>query len=177
MGPGFEPPRDHESLNASWGFFRFCPRPFAVFRGEERARPLLSAPLEQLPFADMRQWIAITLLSLFTFSSTEMHQLLKLPVLFQHFTEHQAAGPMGWWHFMEEHYLHDRHDHAGDANHQELPFHCDHHCGAQTLQARIADDPASSVPLSNGVDVQVIPAVDHIPYREGPGGIWQPPRA
>ncbi len=125
----------------------------------------------------MRQWLAITLLGLFTFSSTEVHQLLKLPVLFQHFAEHQAEGPMDWWHFLGEHYLHERHQHTIDDHHQDLPFHCDHHCGAQTLQARITDEPSPVVLLSNGLDVQLNATEDRIPPREGPDGIWQPPRA
>lgn len=125
----------------------------------------------------MRQWIAIILLGLFTFSGTEVHQLLKLPMLFQHYAEHQAEGRMDWLNFLAEHYLHERHHHASDDHHHELPFHCDHHCGAQTVQASIAQESSPAVLLCNGLDVQLNATEDRIPPREGPDGIWRPPKA
>lgn len=125
----------------------------------------------------MRQWIAIILLGLFTFSGTEVHQLLKLPMLFQHYAEHQAEGRMDWLNFLAEHYLHERHHHASDDHHHELPFHCDHHCGAQTIQAQLADRTASAIPLPSALDVELIATEDRIPLLDGPADIWQPPRA
>ena len=125
----------------------------------------------------MNQWIGIILLATFTFTGTEVHQLLKLPTLLEHYSEHQADGPMGWWNFLEEHYTHDRHHHAGEEPHQDLPFHCDHHCGAQTMQAQLADRPASSIILPSALDVELIATEDRIPLLDGPADIWQPPRA
>ena len=138
----------------------------------------VDGPVEALlPLAHMRQWIAITFLGLFISTNTEVHQLLKVPVLFQHFDEHQADGPMGWWDFLEQHYGHGHHRHAGTDKHHGLPFHCDHHCATQTLLAQIAEQPATTLvqPCSRGV--HLIATEDRIPPREGPGGIWQPPRA
>ncbi len=125
----------------------------------------------------MRQWIGIALLCVFSVFGTEMHQLLKLPVLFQHYAEHQANDPMDWWEFLEEHYTHDRHHHNGEDHHHDLPFHCDHHCGAQTLVARINDQSVSAIGLADGPNVALIATEDRIPPSEGPDGVWQPPKA
>ena len=125
----------------------------------------------------MRHWIAISLLGLFISTNTEMHQLLKVPVLFQHYTEHQADGRMGWWEFLAQHYGQGHHHHTGSDKHHDLPFHCDHHCAAQTLQAQLAEQPATALVLPCGMSMQLIATEDRIPPQEGPDGIWQPPRA
>lgn len=125
----------------------------------------------------MRQWIGIFLLATFTFTGTEVHQLLKLPMLLEHYAEHQATAPMNWWDFLEEHYAHERHHHSGEDHHHDLPFHCDHHCGAQTIQAQLADRTASAILLPSALDVELISTEDRISLLDGPADIWQPPRA
>lgn len=125
----------------------------------------------------MRRRFAILLLGLFAFTGTELHQLLKVPMLFAHYAEHQAEQPMGWMQFLEEHYPHDRHHHSGEDHHHDLPFHCDHHCGAQTIQAQLADRTASAILLPSALDVELISTEDRISLLDGPADIWQPPRA
>ncbi|MCC6839901.1 MAG: hypothetical protein IT230_07060 [Flavobacteriales bacterium] len=125
----------------------------------------------------MRRRFAILLLGLFAFTGTELHQLLKVPMLFAHYAEHQAEQPMGWMQFLEEHYPHDRHHHERGESHQGLPFQCDHHCGAQTLQAQLDGACGTVLMLPAPIDVQLIATEDRIAPREGPDGIWQPPRA
>ncbi len=125
----------------------------------------------------MRQWIAILLLGAFTLTGTELHELLKVPLLVSHFQEHQAEKPMSWWQFMEEHYAREQHHHAGGDRHHDLPFHCDHHCGAQQLQARLDGHPTSLIIADTALEVELIATEDHIPSQEGPSDIWQPPRA
>lgn len=128
-------------------------------------------------FVAMRRPIAIALLALFAFTGTEAHQLLKLPMLFQHYAEHQAEGSMDWWHFLEEHYLHERHRHASDERHHELPFHCDHHCGAQTVQISVDQPAVPIISLPAAADARMPVKDDRIPSLHGPADIWQPPRA
>ena len=55
----------------------------------------------------MRQFIALSLLSLYLFTSVEFHELLKLPQLVSHFEEHQQEQKgITLWAFLCEHYAH-----------------------------------------------------------------------
>ncbi|MGB6045996.1 MAG: hypothetical protein WBG34_00210 [Flavobacteriales bacterium] len=124
----------------------------------------------------MRRSIAIFLLGIFLSSTTEAHQLLKLPALFEHLSEHQEDGPMSWMEFMSEHYLHAG-DHADrDHHHHNLPFHSDNHNGAQTIQARLPETSSLSFAILNGLDVELISMDERMPIRNGLDDVWQPPR-
>ena len=60
-----------------------------------------------LELLTMRQFIAIALLSLYLFTSTEFHELLKLPQLVDHFSEHQEEQKgITLWEFLCDHYAH-----------------------------------------------------------------------
>jgi hypothetical protein len=52
----------------------------------------------------MRQIIAIALLSLYLFTSTDFSELLKLPQLAQHFKEHQEESEVNFSEFVYQHY-------------------------------------------------------------------------
>lgn len=55
----------------------------------------------------MRQILSIALLSLYIFTSTECHELLKLPQLVQHYKEHQEEQKgITLWQFLCDHYAH-----------------------------------------------------------------------
>ncbi len=125
----------------------------------------------------MRHWIAISLLSLFVATHTEVHEVLKVPGLLKHYWEHQSAEDTGWWAFISEHYLHGQH-HAGEHHdHHNLPFHGDHHCGAQTLQAKVPAQCGPSLVPSDGLELVLKPWEDRVALQSGPADIWQPPRA
>lgn len=71
----------------------------------------------------MKKATAIFFLSLYLFSSTELKQLVKLPLLFQHYKEHKALdGSISFLQFLRIHY-HDAtvidDDYARD---MQLPF-------------------------------------------------------
>ena len=56
-------------------------------------------------------------------------ELMKLPLLWQHFQEHRAQDPsMDLESFLDLHYANEVHEDSGDADHEELPFH-HHHNG------------------------------------------------
>lgn len=40
-----------------------------------------------------RKWFAILMIAVYAFANTELHQLLKLPVLTSHFMEHRSENP------------------------------------------------------------------------------------
>jgi len=71
----------------------------------------------------LKKIITIFFLIIYLFSVTEARQLLKLPVVFQHFAEHQQEDKnISFFHFLCIHYLHgspmDK-DHDRD---MQLPF-------------------------------------------------------
>ena len=71
----------------------------------------------------LKKIITIFFLIIYLFSVTEARQLLKLPVVFQHFTEHQTEdNNISFFHFLGIHYLHGS---ATDKDHDrdmQLPF-------------------------------------------------------
>lgn len=55
-------------------------------------------------------------------------ELVKLPMLFIHFAEHQhEEGDISFGTFLTEHYSESDHHRSGQADHENLPFH--HHHG------------------------------------------------
>lgn len=71
----------------------------------------------------MRQFLAIALLSLYLFTSTEVHELLKLPQLVDHFSDHkQEQKGITLWQFLCDHYAHgDKIDDDRDKD-MKLPY-------------------------------------------------------
>ncbi len=71
----------------------------------------------------MRSAVISILASLFLFSSTELHQLVKLPGLIRHLQEHRQTDPslsvMG---FLQLHYTADHPADNDDDDDNELPF-------------------------------------------------------
>ena len=124
----------------------------------------------------LRRSIAILLLGIFFSNTMEAHQLLKLPALFEHLSEHQADGPMNWMEFISEHYIQGG-DHADrDHHHHDLPFHCDNHCATQSIQARLPDTTPVGLTILNALELGLIAMVDRMPGRNGPSDVWQPPK-
>lgn len=71
----------------------------------------------------MKKLIAIVLLSIYLISLTELKQLMKLPVLVEHFSEHKAKDTgLSLIDFLSNHYAQDN-DHDGDEEREmKLPF-------------------------------------------------------
>ncbi|WP_294273662.1 hypothetical protein [uncultured Chryseobacterium sp.] len=70
----------------------------------------------------MRKLVSIVLLTLYLFSTTELCQLLKIPVLIEHYREHKRLNPeMTVTAFLRTHYDHPVKD--GDyGKDRKLPF-------------------------------------------------------
>lgn len=123
----------------------------------------------------MRRSIAIVLLGIFASHTMEAHQLLKVPALVEHLSEHQADGPMSWAEFLVEHYVLE--GHHDDQAHPNLPFHCDNQCATQTTHARLPDLLPANFALLGGLELEIPPREGHMPGRDGLNDVWQPPRA
>ena len=81
----------------------------------------------------MKRLAGILLVSVYMVSFAELHNLLKIPILFEHYKEHQHLKPgISFWTFIKLHYL-DRisvdDDYQRD---QQLPFR-DTECCLMTL--------------------------------------------
>ncbi|HCW09264.1 MAG TPA: hypothetical protein DGG95_18055 [Cytophagales bacterium] len=68
----------------------------------------------------MKKLLAISLVLLYINSNTELHEILRLPVLIEHFSEHKKlVGDISLWEFLVMHYnTNDSHD----ADDSRLPF-------------------------------------------------------
>jgi hypothetical protein len=84
---------------------------------------LLAAYGRFLYLSKVKRVIAFFLVSIYMMSFSELHQFLKLPILVQHFVEHQKKDPsISLLAFLEEHYVHQ---YIVDDDYQrdkELPF-------------------------------------------------------
>jgi hypothetical protein len=69
----------------------------------------------------MRTAIAIFFLTLLSVTQTPVGQLMKIPLLVQHFNKHQQRADVSLLDFLVEHYMGDHHD-SDRAEDEQLPF-------------------------------------------------------
>ncbi|MCB0734451.1 MAG: hypothetical protein H6608_10010 [Flavobacteriales bacterium] len=71
--------------------------------------------------------LAVILLFFFTSSATELHQVIKLPVLIHHYLEHKHEHPhQDLANFLSDHYLNGSQHSDTHHEHNQLPFKSDH---------------------------------------------------
>lgn len=70
----------------------------------------------------VKKFLAISFLFIYLFSTTELHQFLKIPVLFEHFSEHRSKDKsLSFLNFLYLHYKNNTKD--SDYNRDlKLPF-------------------------------------------------------
>ncbi len=125
----------------------------------------------------MKKWVSILLLSLYLLSTTELNQLLKLPVLIEHYVEHKNLNPeMTLLAFFKMHYDHPVKD-ADYKTDRKLPF-----IIHSTLSLVFTLNTDFSFEISGSdykyFHIQNIPSLDENLYIKGYlQSIWQPPRA
>lgn len=77
----------------------------------------------------MKSSISKILIIVYLFSATEASQLLKFPLLFSHFVEHQQRQPsMSFGEFLHHHYAAEHKDDGDAATDNKLPFKSHDHC-------------------------------------------------
>ena len=94
----------------------------------------------------MRKWVSILFLSIIVLSHSELHQLLRIPVLIDHFKEHKKEDPsITFIQFIKLHYdkivVDD--DYQRD---QQLPFR-DANC-TTSVSGLVIDIPLSLIHIS-----------------------------
>lgn len=74
-------------------------------------------------FTTLKKATAILFLCIYLFSTTEAYQLLKLPVVFQHYQEHKKESrSITFLEFLDMHYMHGSPRDADYARDMQLPF-------------------------------------------------------
>jgi len=127
----------------------------------------------------LKKLTAILFLTVYLLSATEAHQLLKLPVVFEHFAEHKKTNKsITFLQFLDMHYMHgcpkDR-DYERD---MQLPFKTADDCIAAISPAFI---PAAIQPVTvPSIEIPgrnlYIPRDQFIPSSYL-SRIWQPPKS
>jgi len=114
---------------------------------------------------------------MYLFSTTDLSQFIKLPVLAQHFFEHRDQDKeISIWKFL---YLHYANDHGEDADHHrdmQLPFKSPDNCITTVFSHFL---PSQKIVVK--ASVQFIGKKDFAPrqsilYSTFIPNIWQPPR-
>lgn len=124
----------------------------------------------------MKKILSISLLVLYLFSTTELAELLKTPLLAKHFVEHREENKhLTLWQFL---YLHYATNHGDDADHHkdaQLPFKT-HFSPNVALQNVV-------IPTQNAIDNPAVSVEKHSLTMDDwlvpsnfLSNIWQPPR-
>jgi len=126
------------------------------------------------PQNQMKRTVSIVLICIYAFSFTELHQLFKLPVLIQHFNEHQKVnGDLTFFQFLTLHYTTPQ-DH--DARDMELPFKDFGHCAVvQTVILPVVKIELTEKASDTGSVSYPVLYKKFIPSSYL-SEIWQPPR-
>lgn len=125
----------------------------------------------------MKRFSATLLVILVLFSQTELHQLLKLPTLIQHFTEHRALNhDLSLMEFLAIHYVHPNQNDADHDRDMQLPFK-----STDCVQTSLL---SFFVPYHHNIVVEIpaLPSVTYSPVKSEwipsihSADIWQPPK-
>lgn len=125
----------------------------------------------------MKKFTAICLLLTFLLAATELNQLLKLPIMLEHFAEHKNLNnTISFLDFLYMHYTgHDINDNDEDKD-MQLPFKS-HDCNSvqvQSLPTQSEFSDLNRIPVSE----KNLPVYKTRNFNSSyPSSIWQPPKA
>lgn len=126
----------------------------------------------------MKKIIAILFLGVVLFSATPMHQLLKLPVLVQHFFEHkQIDKSLDFLAYINEHYFSGEDQDADYKRDQQLPFKTHDHSIATVMNALPAANHKLSINPIENIYVSHILIDETLVSSQYLSSIWQPPKS
>lgn len=128
----------------------------------------------------MKRLLHILLISLYVFSCTELKELTKLPILFQHYFEHKGIDQnITFWWYIQHHYSDIPHTDDDDDRDNQLPF--------KTTDISFGQTIAPALPPSDGNSLKKIDTLiskhkikvnnDRSPHSAYAGKIWQPPKS
>jgi len=135
--------------------------------------------LVQIPiFAGLKRFTSILLLAVFTMPATEMHQLLKLPLLFEHFHTHRMEDPtISFIGFLRMHYDYTAQPDEDHDQDMRLPFKNRDACLASSFPFMLHHP---TTILSPKIDLSILEPQAIVDEPLVPSSffarIWQPPR-
>ena len=126
----------------------------------------------------MKRIIALTFLSLYLISTTELHQLLKLPALANHFSEHQQKDKsITLWKFLCIHYANGNVKDADYDKDSKLPFKTLDTCNSSNHITLLPEQKfcfnAILLPSEEKVVSKYYPSFINSTFLKS---IWQPPK-
>lgn len=124
----------------------------------------------------MKKQISILLLSIYFISTTELYQLLKLPILIEHYAEHKAQNSeLTFMDFLSLHY-NQEFDH--DTNDKKLPFKSHESNISSSIVAFISQPILVSFSKPIDYKVRIESTFHNVIFSSTViSTIWQPPRA
>ncbi len=126
----------------------------------------------------MKKLIAILFLSIYLISTTELHQLAKLPLLIEHFAEHkQQNNQLSFLEFLNIHYSGETKTDADHEKDMQLPFKSHDGCITNFIAANIPPTLSNLVLKDFPENINSFsPLEDCILSSNYLSNIWQPPK-
>lgn len=126
----------------------------------------------------MKRIIALTFLSMYLISTTELHQFLKLPVLVEHFSEHkQKDTSLTLWKFLCIHYANNSVKDADYDKDSKLPFKTLDNCNSSNHITLLPEQKfyfnTILICTEKKVTHKYYPSFSNSSFLES---IWQPPK-
>lgn len=128
----------------------------------------------------LKKFIAISILAVYLISSTELHQLLKVPFLVEHFFEHKEQNQdITLWQFLCLHYAEQKTKTADYEKDMKLPFKSHDGCCASFVAYMPQAIPAVPIIAKPSYhQVQSFRLYKEVFAKSSYlDAIWQPPRA
>lgn len=128
--------------------------------------------------AALKKLFAISFLFIYLFSTTELHQLLKMPLLVEHFVEHKEENKdLNLWQFLKIHYAFG---HVKDADYDKdmkLPFKSHDNCvsSVSNIYISLLEKVSIQKPLQL-LEKKNFETKDGFLLSSFLSNIWQPPR-
>ncbi len=132
-----------------------------------------------LIFALLKKITSIFFLTLYLFSTTEANELLKLPVIFQHYAEHQQEDKsISFLQFLDIHYMHGSPKDKDYERDMQLPFKTPTQCISSIVPEFVPLMPEISIdkPIELSENKKSFPKTQFI-LSSYLSNIWQPPKS
>lgn len=126
----------------------------------------------------MKKWLAVILLGVYVVSGTELREVMKLPVLVQHYYEHrQLDAGISFTKFLVDHYNDIPHTDNDEERDNQLPF--------KRVDTNMFTSPVLPATFTVALKKPVAPVVCDTPYPKNDNllpsasisKIWQPPKS
>jgi len=125
----------------------------------------------------MKKIVALLFISIYLFSTTEIHQFLKIPALFEHYNEHQSKDKaLSFLSFLYKHYKENTKDADYDKD-LKLPFKTINNCAPSIHISIVEESKIEAVKAVFSFDEKKINTFyTSLFISNFHNAIWQPPQ-